>query len=36
MGATLIHSDSTEFSRPILESSGLVAVSTTTPYFWRR
>jgi len=36
MGATLIHSDSTEFSRPILERSGLVAVSTTTPYFWRR
>jgi len=35
-GATLIHSDSTEFSRPILERSGLVAVSTTTPYFWRR
>lgn len=36
MGATLIHSDSTAFSRPILERSGLVAVSTTTPYFWRR
>ncbi len=35
MGATLVHSDSTEFSRPILERSGLVAVSTTTPYFWR-
>jgi hypothetical protein len=36
VGATLIHSDSTEYSRPILERSGLVAVSTTTPYFWRR
>ena len=36
MGKTLIHSDSTEHSRPILERSGLVAVSTTTPYRWRR
>lgn len=36
MGATLVHSDSTKFSRPILERSGLVAVSTTTPYFWQR
>lgn len=35
-GKTLIHSDSTEFSRPILERSGLVKVSTTTPYIWRR
>lgn len=35
-GRTLIHSDSTEFSRPILERSGLVKVSTTTPYLWRR
>ncbi|MFF2271144.1 GNAT family N-acetyltransferase [Agromyces sp. NPDC058136] len=35
-GKTLIHSDSTEFSRPILERSGLVKVSTTTPYLWRR
>ena len=25
------HSDSTEYSRPILERSGLVKVSTTTP-----
>jgi hypothetical protein len=32
----LIHSDSTEFSRPILERAGLVKVSTTTPYMWRR
>jgi hypothetical protein len=36
MGATLIHSDSTGYSRPILERSGLVSVSTTTPYTWRR
>lgn len=36
MGRTLIHSDSTELSRPILERSGLVAVSTTTPYRWTR
>jgi hypothetical protein len=33
---TLIHSDSTEYSRPILERSGLVGVSTTTPYRWTR
>ncbi len=36
LGRTLIHSDSTEFSRPILERSGLIRVSTTTPYVWRR
>ncbi|HEY1105717.1 MAG TPA: GNAT family N-acetyltransferase, partial [Agromyces sp.] len=36
LGKTLMHSDSTEFSRPILERSGLVKVSTTTPYVWRR
>lgn len=35
-GKTLINSDSTEYSRPILERSGLVKVSTTTPYVWRR
>lgn len=35
-GKTLVHSDSTEYSRPILERSGLVKVSTTTPYLWRR
>ncbi|MEU7902727.1 GNAT family N-acetyltransferase [Actinoplanes sp. NPDC049118] len=33
---SLVHSDSTEYSRPILERSGLVKVSTTTPYLWRR
>ena len=36
MGKTMIHSDSTEYSRPILERSGLVKVSTTTPYLWKR
>lgn len=35
LGKTLIHSDSTEYSRPILERSGLVKVSTTTPYTLR-
>lgn len=35
-GKRFINSDSTEFSRPILERSGLVKVSTTTPYEWRR
>jgi GNAT superfamily N-acetyltransferase len=33
-GKTLLHSDSTESSRPILERAGLVTVSTTTPYLW--
>jgi hypothetical protein len=36
MGKKYINSDSTEFSRPILERSGLVKVSTTTPYNWLR
>lgn len=35
-GKRWINSDSTEFSRPILERSGLVKVSTTTPYEWKR
>jgi hypothetical protein len=35
-GKTLIHSDSTEYSRPILERSGFLKVSTTTPYHWHR
>lgn len=35
-GKTLMHSDSTEYSRPILERSGLIKVSTTTPYAWAR
>ena len=33
-GKRLVHSDSTEDSRPILERSGLVKVSTTTPFDW--
>jgi hypothetical protein len=36
VGKTLVHSDSTEYSRPILERSGLLKVSTTTPYIWKR
>ena len=35
-GKRWINSDSTEFSRPILERSGLVKVTTTTPYLWKR
>ncbi|GAA1497861.1 GNAT family N-acetyltransferase [Paeniglutamicibacter kerguelensis] len=34
-GKTLAHSESTEFSRPILEQSGLLRISTNTPY-WRK
>jgi predicted N-acetyltransferase YhbS len=36
LGKRLIHSDSTEYSRPILERYGFVKVSTTTPYVWER
>ncbi|MGN8027681.1 GNAT family N-acetyltransferase [Microbacterium sp. 22242] len=35
-GVRYLHSDSTEFSRPILERSGLRKVTTTTPYVWTR
>lgn len=35
-GVRYIQSDSTPMSRPILERSGLVAVTTTTPYIWKR
>jgi GNAT superfamily N-acetyltransferase len=35
-GARYINSDCTAMSRPILERSGLVAVTTTTPYVWKR
>ncbi|AKT51867.1 GNAT family N-acetyltransferase [Arsenicicoccus sp. oral taxon 190] len=35
-GIRLLQSDSTEDSRPILERSGFVKVTTTTPYEWRR
>lgn len=34
LGKRLIHSDSSEYSRPILERAGLLKVSTTTPYLW--
>ncbi|GAB3270886.1 GNAT family N-acetyltransferase [Kineosporia babensis] len=36
LGRTLIHSDSTEHSRPILERSGLLKVSSATAYVWER
>ena len=36
IGRTVLHSDSTEHLRAILERAGLVKVSTTTPYEWRR
>lgn len=35
-GARYLHSDCTAMSRPILERSGLIAVTTTTPYLWHR
>ncbi|WP_344356706.1 GNAT family N-acetyltransferase [Brachybacterium phenoliresistens] len=35
-GRTLIHSDSTPYSRPILERYGFVKVTETTPWEWRR
>lgn len=35
-GASLLQSDCTEYSRPILERAGLLAVTTTTPFLWRR
>jgi len=35
-GVRYLHSDCTEYSRPILERSGLLAVTTTTPYLWQR
>lgn len=35
-GKSLINSDSTEYSRPILERYGFAKVSTTTPYVWER
>ncbi|GAB3491630.1 GNAT family N-acetyltransferase [Flexivirga sp.] len=36
VGKSLINSDSTEFSRPILERYGFRRVTTTTPYIWQR
>jgi GNAT superfamily N-acetyltransferase len=35
-GVRYLHSDCSAMSRPILERSGLVAVTTTTPYLWHR
>ena len=35
-GLRYLHSDSTEFSRPILERSGFLKITTTTPYEWHR
>lgn len=35
-GVRLLQSDCTAMSRPILERSGLVAVTTTTPWVWTR
>jgi hypothetical protein len=35
-GVRYMHSDCSAMSRPILERSGLVAVTTTTPYLWHR
>ncbi|WP_461635361.1 GNAT family N-acetyltransferase [Glutamicibacter soli] len=35
-GHSFAHSDSTEYSRPILERQGMVKVTTTTPYRWSR
>jgi hypothetical protein len=35
-GVRYLYSDCTAMSRPILERSGLMAVTTTTPYHWRR
>lgn len=36
LGVRYMHSDCSAMSRPILERSGLVAVTTTTPYVWTR
>lgn len=35
-GHRYLHSDCTEFSRPILQRAGLVAITTTTPATWHR
>lgn len=35
-GVRYLHSDSTDDSRPILERSGFIQVTTTTPYVWTR
>lgn len=35
-GVLYLHSDCTDMSRPILERSGLRAITTTTPFVWHR
>lgn len=35
-GVRYLHSDCTEYSRPILERGGLLPITTTTPYIWHR
>ena len=35
-GIRYLHSDCTAYSRPILERSGLLPITTTTPYLWSR
>ena len=35
-GARYLQSDCSPMSRPILERSGLVAITTSTPYVWHR
>lgn len=35
-GKKYLHSDCTEYSRPILQRAGLVPITTTTPATWRR
>ena len=35
-GYRFLYSDCTDMSRPILQRSGLVAITTTTPYLWTR
>ena len=35
-GVRYLQSDCTAMSRPILERSGLVPVTTTTPFVWQR
>ena len=35
-GKKYLHSDCTEYSRPILQRAGLVPITTSTPFVWRR
>lgn len=36
VGVKYVQSDCSAMSRPILERSGLIAITTTTPYIWKR